>query len=82
MHKSAHHKARRRSPLQVLVQDYGWIHLFLGWLGNGAFFAGSVLFLQQADPYKTVAMWLFVSGSFLMWVGSSGRVLVSVWEKD
>lgn len=71
-----------RGPVQVLVQDYGWIHLSLGWLGNGAFFIGSVLFLPQFEPYKTIGVWLFIVGAFFMWIGSTGRVLVSFWEKD
>lgn len=66
----------------MLVQDYGWIHLSLGWLGNAAFFIGSILFLPQFEAHKTIGVWLFIVGAFLMWVGSSGRVLVSIWDKD
>lgn len=71
-----------RSALQVLVEDYGWIHLSLGWMGNAAFFIGSILFLPQFEAYKTIGVWLFIVGAFLMWIGSSGRVLVSLWGRS
>lgn len=71
-----------RSALQVLVEDYGWIHLSLGWMGNAAFFFGSILFLPQFEAYKTIGVWLFIVGAFLMWIGSSGRVLVSLWDRS
>lgn len=71
-----------RSALQVLVEDYGWIHLSLGWMGNAAFFIGSILFLPQFEAYKTIGVWLFIVGAFLMWIGSSGRVLVSLWDRS
>lgn len=71
-----------RSALQVLVEDYGWIHLSLGWMGNAAFFIGSILFLPQFEAYKTIGVWLFIVGAFLMWIGASGRVLVSLWGRS
>lgn len=73
---------RKRSVLKVVVQDYGWIHLMLGWLGNAAFFVGSILFLPQFEQYKVLGVWLFIVGAFLMWVGSSGRVLVDLWDRS
>lgn len=82
MNQTRRKKYGTRSPLQVLVQDFGWIHLSLGWLGNAAFFIGSILFLPQFEAYKTIGVWLFIVGAFLMWLGSSGRVLVSIWDKD
>lgn len=69
-----------RTPVKILVQDYSWIHLTLGLIGNILFFVGSVLFLPQFEPYKVFAIWLFIVGSFLMLTGSVGRVLVDLWE--
>ncbi|MAR91773.1 MAG: YrhK family protein [Pseudomonadota bacterium] len=69
------------NPLRTLVQRYGWVHLSLGLIGNVAFFVGSVLFLPQLEPWKVVGTWLFIVGSFLMMIGSIGRLLVDIWEE-
>jgi hypothetical protein len=71
-----------RNAIKVLVQDYGWIHLSLGLLGNVTFFVGSVMFLPRFEPYKLFGVWLFIVGSFLMLLGSIGRLLVDVWEEE
>lgn len=71
-----------RKPLQILVRDYGWIHQSLGLVGNVLFLIGSILFLPQFEPYRTVAVWLFISGSFLMLIGAVGRLLVDLWEEN
>ncbi|WP_372750450.1 YrhK family protein [Litorivivens sp.] len=68
--------------IRTIVNDYSWIHLSLGLLGNITFFVGSILFLPQFEPYKTFAVWLFISGSFLMLIGSTGRLLVDLWEPE
>lgn len=69
-------------PIKKLVQDYGWFHLSLGVLGNVMFFAGSVSFLPALEAYRTVGVWLFIVGSFLMLIGSLGRLLVDLWESE
>lgn len=66
---------------KTLVQDYGWIHLSIGLLGNGLFFVGSILFLPQLEQYQTLGVWLFIIGSFFMLIGSLGRLLVSLWSE-
>ena len=69
------------STLKKLVQEFGWIHLSLGLIGNIAFFAGSILFLPALKAFKTVGVWLFILGSFLMMIGALGRFLVDLWER-
>jgi len=64
------------------VQDYGWIHLSLGLMGNCAFFVGSILFLPVLHSYKVIGVWLFIVGSFLMMVGALGRLLVDLWKDE
>lgn len=71
-----------RNALKVLVQDYRWIHLSLGLLGNITFFVGSVMFLPRLEQYKLFGVWLFIIGSFLMLLGSLGRLLVDIWEEE
>lgn len=71
-----------RKALKTLVRDYGWIHLSLGLLGNAMFFMGSILFLRRFEALQTIGVWLFVLGSFLMLIGSLGRLLVELWETD
>lgn len=68
--------------LKILVQDYGWIHLLIGVCGNGLFFVGSILFLPQFEPYKTLGVWLFIIGSCFMLVGAIGQFLVSFWKEN
>ncbi|MDG4812522.1 YrhK family protein [Hydrogenovibrio sp. 3SP14C1] len=67
--------------LRILVQDYGWIHISLGLFGNTMFFIGSVLFLPSFEIYRTLAVWLFIVGSFFMLIGSVGRLLVDLWDR-
>jgi hypothetical protein len=68
------------NPIRTLVQDYGWVHLSLGLLGNISFFVGSILFLPRFEPVQTIGVWLFIVGAFFMAVGSLGRLLVSLWS--
>lgn len=68
--------------IRTLVQDYGWVHLSLGLLGNIAFFVGSILFLPTFESYKIVGVWLFIIGSFFMMIGAIGRLLVSLWSDE
>ncbi len=74
-------RSEERGVVKVLVQDYGWVHLSLGLLGNLMFFVGSVLFLPVLEKYKVLGVWLFIIGSFLMLIGSIGRFLVDIWEE-
>lgn len=70
------------NPVRTLVSDYGWIHLSLGLLGNIGFFVGSILFLPSLEQWKTLGVWLFIIGSFLMLIGALGRLLVDVLKED
>ncbi|WP_017444846.1 YrhK family protein [Gayadomonas joobiniege] len=65
-------------PFAVVVRDFGWIHLSIGLIGNILFLIGSILFLPRFEPYKTFATWLFISGAFLMLIGSIGRLIVDL----
>lgn len=67
-------KDMKSQTVQVLVHDFPWIHMGIGLTGNTLFFVGSVFFL--IPPLETVALWLFVLGSFGMLVGSVGEILV------
>ncbi len=67
--------------IKVIVNDYGWIHLSLGLLGNIAFFVGSILFLPHFEMYKTLGVWFFIFGAFFMLLGSVGRLLVDISGK-
>ena len=68
-------------PLRVLIQDYSWIHMTIGLVGNLSFFTGSILFFERFKEYKTLAIWLFVFGSLFMLIGSLGNFFVTLWEK-
>lgn len=63
--------------LGTTLRNFPWVHLGLGLLGNLMFFVGSVCFFYP-EPVKTVGVWLFVVGSFLMLVGSVGQLLVKI----
>lgn len=67
--------------LQTLVRDYSWIHLGIGLTGNFCFVVGSVLFFKMFDAYYTLGVWLFLVGSFGMFLGSLGEVAKSLYEK-
>jgi len=70
------------NPLKTLVQEYSWVHLSLGLLGNTSFLVGSVFFLPRFEEIKTVGVWLFIFGAFFMWIGAIGRLLVGIWEEE
>lgn len=71
-----------RHLLKIIVQDFGWIHHSIGLFGNINFFFGSVLFLPSFEAYKTIGVWMFIVGAFLMMIGAIGRLLVDVWEEE
>ena len=64
-----------RTALQELFDEYQWVHLALGLIGNVLFFGGSVLFLFE-QGLQTTGVWAFIVGSFLTLVGSVGEALV------
>jgi len=68
-------------PLKTLVQEYGWVHLLIGLIGNVTFVLGSILFLPVFEPIKVVGVWLFILGSTLMTIGALGRLLVDLWRE-
>lgn len=70
------------NPLRTLVHEFGWIHTGVGLLGNLFFVLGSILFLPQFEPWKVVGVWLFIVGSFLMFVGAFGDLLVKWYDRD
>ncbi len=71
-----------QSAIRTLVRDYGWIHSGVGLLGNLAFVIGSVLFLPAFEPWKVTGVWLFITGSTLMFVGALGDMLVKWYARD
>lgn len=66
--------------LKTVVQEYGWVHLTIGLVGNLIFLVGSILFLPVFEPIKTFGVWLFILGAFLMSIGALGRLLVDLWN--
>jgi hypothetical protein len=71
---------RSNNLLKIIVQEYGWVHLTIGLIGNLIFLVGSILFLPVFEPIKTFGVWLFILGAFLMSIGALGRLLVDLWN--
>lgn len=69
-----------KDALQTLFQEYEWVHLSLGLLGNVLFFVGSVFFLYES--LKRLGIYAFIVGSFLMLVGSIGQAVVRYESND
>ena len=67
--------------IRTLVQDYEWIHTSVGLLGNLLFVIGSVLFLPSFDAWQTAGVWLFIAGSFLMFIGALGDLAVKLYNR-
>lgn len=63
-----------------LIYDFPWIHLGIGLFGGLAFFVGSIFFLYK-EPLQLVGIWLFIVGSFGMFLGSLGQLLVKIESK-
>lgn len=61
--------------LKRLIQDFPMVHASVGLAGNAMFVLGSVLFFETFDA-KTLAIWLFVAGSSLMFLGAAGDWLL------
>ncbi len=68
--------------LKKAVHEFPWIHLSIGLVGNLAFFVGSIFFLEALKSYKTLGVWLFIVGSFLMFLGSLGAALRKLWKHE
>lgn len=66
--------------LRTLVQDYGYIHTGISVIGNMTFFIGSIFFLPALEAFKTLGVWLFIIGSFLMLVGALGDLAVKIYD--
>ena len=64
---------RHEKLLERFFEDYEWIHLIIGIIGNVLFFCGSIMFMFEIKPWS---LYMFVSGSFLMLIGSLGSALV------
>jgi hypothetical protein len=58
---------------RTFVREFPAVHLAIGVVGNVIFFVGSVLFLWSA--LETVAIWLFIIGSFGMMLGAIGQAV-------
>lgn len=63
-----------RARFAALVEQFHWLHLTLGMIGNVSFFVGSVMFLFE--PLKTAGIWLFIVGSFGMLMSTVGDAVV------
>lgn len=62
------------AEIRRLINDFRWVHIGLGLVGNTSFFAGSILFLWEST--MLVGVWLFIAGSFGMMIGSMGEAVV------
>lgn len=62
------------SRLLAVLEQFHWLQMTLGLIGNVSFFVGSVMFLFE--PLKTAGIWLFIVGSFGMLMGTIGDVAV------
>lgn len=57
--------------VRSFIREFPAVHLTIGVVGNITFFVGSVLFLFPAT--ETLAIWLFIVGSFGMMAGAFGQ---------
>lgn len=64
--------------LRTLVRDYEYVHITVGVLGNLQFFIGSILFLDQFQELRTLAVWLFIVGAGFMLIGSLGSAVLKL----
>lgn len=63
-----------RLTLKLFFDEFEWIHITIGIIGNTTLFIGSTLFYYEHP--ETIATWFFMGGSFLMLIGSIGSGLV------
>jgi YrhK-like protein len=71
-----------KSMVKTLVQDYGWIHMAIGAIGNFIFFIGSIFFLPNFKSMLVVGVWLFIIGSLLMMTGAIGEFFVKIYDAE
>lgn len=64
--------------IEICIRDYAWIHATIGLLGNIAFVAGSLLFLDQQQHHGTL---FFITGSVGMLIGNLGNAVVMAVER-
>ncbi len=64
--------------LRKLVHDFRWFHIAVGLFGNLLFVVGSVLFLPTMKAWQTAGVWMFITGSALMFLGALGELLKQV----
>ncbi|SEF37390.1 YrhK-like protein [Amycolatopsis pretoriensis] len=64
--------------VRFFVREFPAIHLAIGVIGNVIFFVGSVLFIWHTT--ETLAIWLFIIGSFGMMLGAIGQAFYT-WER-
>lgn len=65
----------RIADVRRLINEFRWVHTFLGLIGNTSFFIGSIFFLYPAS-LERVGVWLFIAGSLGMMIGSAGEAVV------
>ncbi len=70
-----------RKEIHRFLQEYEWVHISIGVIGNATFFVGSILFMPQYHPWMTIGVWLFITGSLLMLVGALGSGLKRIWAR-
>lgn len=68
--------------LRTLVHDYFYIHLGIGLGGNLLFVIGSILFFKTFEAWYTLAVWMFVTGSSCMFLGSLGQLFKTIYEAE
>ncbi len=66
--------------IRTLIQDYEYIHIVVGIIGNLLFVVGSVLFFHVFEEYYTLAVAMFVAGSLFMFIGALGSGLHRLWQ--
>jgi hypothetical protein len=67
-------------PVRAFLEDFEWIHIGLGLIGNLSFAVGSVLFLWEST--RPLGTWLFIVGSIGMLIGSIGSAVVKLWRVE
>lgn len=67
-------------PVRAFFEDFEWIHIGLGLIGNLSFAVGSVLFLWEST--RPLGTWLFIVGSIGMLIGSIGSAVVKLWRVE
>jgi hypothetical protein len=68
--------------LKTLIHDYDYIHISVGVFGNLLFVIGSVLFFPSLHHFEDIGIWMFIFGSFMMFVGALGEALKKLWVDD